>query len=152
MAAQARALRTSRPASSSWRDVVRGGFKRAALADSVLEVQLAAARALGRLKQPEPLAAVVESSAAPIFVAASMRALAQADPERAVALAAARVRHSEPAIACAAVEVVGGALAGPGGGEEQVPTSSEVLNVIGRSIRHEPTAPNYALRLLELLG
>src|SRR5205814_2034058 len=74
-----------------------------ALADSVLEVQLAAARALGRLKQPEPLAAVVESSAAPIFVAASMRALAQADPERAVALAAARVRHSEPANARRAI-------------------------------------------------
>lgn len=78
-----------------------------ALADDEHEVRLAAVRALGRLGCSKPLVDVVADTRDPLLAAAALRALGEADPNRALASACGLVSHSEPAIACAAVEAVG---------------------------------------------
>ncbi|MGA3121803.1 MAG: HEAT repeat domain-containing protein [Polyangiaceae bacterium] len=78
-----------------------------ALSDEEREVKLAAVRALGRLGRVEPLIAVVADTRDAVLTATALRALGEADPQRAVAAARPLVRHSDPAIACAAVEAVG---------------------------------------------
>jgi HEAT repeat protein len=78
-----------------------------ALADEEREVQLAAARALGRLGRPDPLVGVVADPRDPVLVATALRALRDADAGRALASARPLVAHPDAAIACAAVETIG---------------------------------------------
>ncbi len=78
-----------------------------ALADEEHEVKLAAVRALGRLGRAEPLVSALADTREPAMAAAALRALGEADPAKALVAACELVSHSEPAIACAAVEVVG---------------------------------------------
>lgn len=78
-----------------------------ALADEEAVVALAAIRGLGRLGNAERLAALAASTRDPIRLGAVLRALREADPERAFAAARPLLRSREPAIAAAAVEVVG---------------------------------------------
>ena len=78
-----------------------------ALADEEHEVQLAAARALGRLRRPEALVGVVADTRDPVFAATALRALGDADPARALASARPLVTHPDAAIACAAVDAIG---------------------------------------------
>jgi HEAT repeat protein len=79
-----------------------------ALADEENEVRLAAVRALGRLGRAEPLVGVVAQARDPVLTGAALRALADADAVRAVTAACLLVRHADTAIACAAVEAIGG--------------------------------------------
>jgi HEAT repeat protein len=78
-----------------------------AIADEEHEVQLAAVRALGRLGRAEPLVGVVSDTRDPVLVAAALRALGDADPERALDAARPLVLHADAAIACAALESIG---------------------------------------------
>jgi len=78
-----------------------------ALADEEHEVQLAAVRALGRLRRAQPLVQVVADTRDPELTATALRALGEADPERALSAARPLVTHAEPAIACAALEAIG---------------------------------------------
>jgi len=78
-----------------------------ALADEEHDVQLAAARALGRLGRAETLIGVVRDTRDPVLTATALRALGDADPDRALASAAPLVAHSDAAVACAAVEAIG---------------------------------------------
>lgn len=77
------------------------------LADEDPRVALAAIRALGRLGRAEQLASLAATTRAPSRLAAVLRALREADPARAFAAARPLVRSTEPAVAAAAVEVVG---------------------------------------------
>ena len=78
-----------------------------ALADEEHEVQLAAARALGRLGRAETLVGVVRDTRDPSLMATALRALGDADPDRALASARPLVAHTDSAVACAAVEAIG---------------------------------------------
>jgi HEAT repeat protein len=78
-----------------------------AIADEEHEVQLAAVRALGRLGRAEPLVGVVSDTRDPVLVAAALRALGDADAERALDAARPLVLHADAAIACAALESIG---------------------------------------------
>jgi HEAT repeat protein len=78
-----------------------------ALADEEREVQLAAVRALGRLGRVDPLVSVINDARDPELVAASLRALGDADPERAFRAARPLVAIAPPAVATAAVEALG---------------------------------------------
>ncbi len=78
-----------------------------ALADEDHDVQLGAVRALGRLGRAEPLVGVVANTRTPALTGAALRALADADPARAVEAAIPLVNHADVAIACAAVEAIG---------------------------------------------
>jgi HEAT repeat protein len=78
-----------------------------ALADEEHDVQVAAIRALGRLGRAEPLARVVADPRDPVLTATALRALGDADPDRALAAATPLVTHADAAIACAAVEALG---------------------------------------------
>jgi HEAT repeat protein len=78
-----------------------------ALADEEHDVQLAAARALGRLGRPEALVGIVSDTRDPSLAGAALRALSDADPSRALASARPLVTHPDAAIACAAVEAIG---------------------------------------------
>jgi HEAT repeat protein len=78
-----------------------------ALADEEHEVKLASVRALGRLGRPEPLLRVVAHTRDPVLTATALRALGEADPDRALAAASPLVTHPDAAIACAAVEAIG---------------------------------------------
>jgi HEAT repeat protein len=78
-----------------------------ALADEENEVKLAAVRALGRLRRPEPLLAIVSDTRDAALAATALRALGEADRERALAAARPMIGHPDAAIACAAVEVIG---------------------------------------------
>lgn len=77
------------------------------LADEDPLVAHAAIRALGKLGRAEQLASLAASTRAPIRLASVLRALREADPERAFAAARPLVRSPESAVASAAVEVVG---------------------------------------------
>jgi HEAT repeat protein len=78
-----------------------------ALADEAHDVRISAVRALGRLGRAEPLAGVVGSTSDPVVTATALRALSEADPERALAAARPLLSHADAAIACAAVEAIG---------------------------------------------
>jgi HEAT repeat protein len=78
-----------------------------ALADEEHDVQLAAARALGRLGRAETLVGVVRDTRDPVLAATALRALGDADPDRALASARPLVAHTDAAVACAAVEAIG---------------------------------------------
>lgn len=80
----------------------------AALADEESVVALAAIRALGRLGRAEQLASLAVTTRDPSRLATVLRALRDADPERAFAAARPLLRSSDSAIAAAAIEVVGG--------------------------------------------
>ena len=77
------------------------------LADEEAVVALAAIRALGRLRRGEQLATLAATTKDPLRLGTILRALADADPERAFAAARPLLRSGEPSIAAAAVEVVG---------------------------------------------
>jgi HEAT repeat protein len=98
-----------------------------ALADEEYEVQLAAVRALGRLGRAEPLVRVIAGTRDPALTATALRALGDADPERALAAARPLVIHADAAIACAAVEAIGQLRAGrpPGRAPAHVVASCE---------------------------
>jgi HEAT repeat protein len=83
-----------------------------ALADEESEVVLAAVRALGRLRRPEPLVALLGAARDPTTVAAALRALAEADHDRALDAAEPLVRSPDAGVASAAVEALG-TLRGP---------------------------------------
>jgi len=97
-----------------------------ALADEEHEVKLAAVRALGRLHRPEPLARVVAHTRDPVLIATALRALGEADAERALAAASPLVLHADAAIACAAVEAVG-QLASPRNPSSLAPACEDAL-------------------------
>ncbi len=78
-----------------------------ALADEEHEVKLSAVRALGRLGRGEALVGVVSDTRDPALAAAALRALGEADPERALQAARPLVAHTDAAIACAAVAAIG---------------------------------------------
>jgi HEAT repeat protein len=83
-----------------------------ALADEEPEVALAAVRALGRLRRSEPLVALLGGAREPTTVAAALRALAEADADRALHAALPLVRSHDAGVASAAVEALG-SLRGP---------------------------------------
>ncbi len=78
-----------------------------AMADEEHDVKLAAVRALGRLGRAGPLENVVADPRDPSLAAAALRALGEADPERAMHAARPLVTHADPSIACAALESLG---------------------------------------------
>jgi HEAT repeat protein len=78
-----------------------------ALADEEHEVQLAAVRALGKLRRADPLVGVVAHARDPVLTATALRALSEADPVLALSAARPLVTHADPAVACSAVEAVG---------------------------------------------
>ena len=78
------------------------------LADEESVVALAAIRALGHLGRAEQLASLAATTRDPIRLGTVLRALRDADPERAFAAARPLLRSREPAIAAAAIEIVGG--------------------------------------------
>jgi HEAT repeat protein len=78
-----------------------------ALADEEHDVKLAAVRALGKLGRAAPLQDIVADTRDPALAAAALRALGEADPERALQAARPLVSHSDAAVACAAVEAIG---------------------------------------------
>lgn len=77
------------------------------LADEEVAVALAAIRALGRLGRAEQLASLAATTKDPIRLGTVIRALRDADAERAFAAARPLLRSREASIAAAAVEVVG---------------------------------------------
>jgi HEAT repeat protein len=76
------------------------------LADEEDEVALAAIRGLGRLGQVSKLLDLVHHGRDPAHVGAALRALADADPERAVAAATPLLRAKDARIASAAIEAM----------------------------------------------
>lgn len=77
------------------------------MADEEPMVANAAIRALGRLGRAEQLAALAATTRDPIRLGSVLRALRDADPERAFAAARPLLRSNESAVAAAAVEVIG---------------------------------------------
>lgn len=77
------------------------------LADEEAVVALAAIRALGRLRRAEQLASLAATTKDPLRLGTVLRALRDADAERAFAAARPLLRSHEPSIAAAAIEVVG---------------------------------------------
>ena len=81
-----------------------------ALADEEREVSLAAVRALGRLGYAEPLVALIGSSDERDVIAATLRALCEADSYKGLVAARPLVKSTDAAIACAAVEAIRGGV------------------------------------------
>lgn len=79
-----------------------------ALADEEAVVALAAIRALGRLGRSEQLAALAATTRDPMRLATVLRALRDADPERAYAAARPLLRSPEPSIAAGAIAALAG--------------------------------------------
>jgi len=77
------------------------------MADEEPMVANAAIRALGRLGRAEQLASLAATTRDPIRLGSVLRALRDADAERAFAAARPLLRAKEPAVAAAAVEVIG---------------------------------------------
>ncbi|MGO8995902.1 MAG: HEAT repeat domain-containing protein [Polyangiaceae bacterium] len=102
-----RARRHAVEALSSVGDVHAAETVAFALADEEAEVVLAAVRALGRLGRAEPLVALLGAARDPTTVAAALRALAEADRDRALEAAQPLVRSPDAGIASAAVEALG---------------------------------------------
>ena len=78
-----------------------------ALADEESEVVLAAVRALGRVGQADPLLALLEGVRDAVVVAAALRALGDASPDRAFEAAQPLLRSVDPLLASSAVEAIG---------------------------------------------
>jgi HEAT repeat protein len=78
------------------------------LADEEAVVAHAAIRALGRLGRADQLASLAATTRDPMRLGTVLRALKDADPERAFAAARPLLRSREASVAAAAVEVVGG--------------------------------------------
>jgi HEAT repeat protein len=78
-----------------------------ALADEERDVVLAAVRALGRIGRSEPLVALLEGVNDPAVVAAALRALGEASPNRAFDAAWALLQSRDPLLASSAVETIG---------------------------------------------
>ncbi len=78
-----------------------------ALADEERDVRLAAVRALGRLKRPEPLQGILAQSHDQELVAASLRALTEADSKQGFRAARALLETADTATASAAIEAIG---------------------------------------------
>jgi HEAT repeat protein len=78
-----------------------------ALADEERDVVLAAVRALGRMGQADPLLALLEGVREPVVVAAALRALGEASPDRAFEAARPLLRSEDPLLASSAVEAIG---------------------------------------------
>jgi HEAT repeat protein len=95
-----------------------------ALADEENEVKLAAVRALGRLRRPEPLLAIVSDTRDAALAATALRALGEADRDRALAAARPMIGHPDAAIACAAVEVIGHIEASAGPGQARIASAA----------------------------
>ena len=120
-----------------------------ALADEEHEVQLAAARALGRLRRPEALVSVVAYTRDPVFAATALRALGDADPVRALASARPIVTHPDAAIACAAVEAIGQLAAPRGEGHASTHLQMECEDALFVALDHaDPEVVKLALSLV----
>lgn len=78
-----------------------------ALADEEREVRLAAVRSLGELKHTDGLEQLIDQVTDIETIAAAIRALGTADPERCLVVAQRLVESDDSAIACAAVEAAG---------------------------------------------
>jgi HEAT repeat protein len=78
-----------------------------ALADEERDVRLAAVRALGRLHRSVPLRGILSQAHDQELIGAALRALAEADPRRALEEASALLKTADTAVACAAVEAIG---------------------------------------------
>ena len=79
-----------------------------ALADEEAVVALAAIRALGRLGRSEQLASLAATTRDPMRLATVLKALRDADPERALAAARPLLRSPEPSIAAGAIAALSG--------------------------------------------
>ena len=79
-----------------------------ALADEEAVVALAAIRALGRLGRSEQLASLAATTKDPMRLGTVLRALRDADPERAYAAARPLLRSPEPSIAAGAIAALEG--------------------------------------------
>jgi HEAT repeat protein len=120
-----------------------------ALADEEHEVQLAAARALGRLRRPEALVGVVADTRDPVFAATALRALSDADPARALASARPLVTHPDAAIACAAVEAIGQLAVPRGAGHGSAHLQVECEDALFTALDHaDPEVVKLALSLV----
>ena len=98
-----------------------------ALADEEHEVQLAAVRALGRLGRAEPLVGIVADTRDPVLTATALRALGDADPDRALSAARPLVAHADAAIACAAIEAIGQLASAPRAGPHVAAACEDAL-------------------------
>ena len=78
-----------------------------ALADEERDVVLAAVRALGLLGQAERLLALLDGVTDAVVVAAALRALGEANPERAFEAARPLLFSEDPLVAASAVEAIG---------------------------------------------
>jgi HEAT repeat protein len=107
-----------------------------ALADEERDVQLAAAKALGRLGRAETLVGVVRDTRDPALTATALRALGEADPERALASARPLVVHADSAVACAAVEALGQLRAGRASGRVPVPVALGCEDALFAALDH----------------
>ncbi|MBX3233048.1 MAG: HEAT repeat domain-containing protein [Labilithrix sp.] len=90
-----------------WRDDAARAVT-VALADEEAVVALAAIRALGRLGRSEQLASLAATTKDPTRLAMVLRALRDADPERALAAARPLLRSPEPSIAAGAIAALEG--------------------------------------------
>ncbi|MDB4943996.1 MAG: repeat protein [Labilithrix sp.] len=111
------------------------------LADEEPVVASAAIRALGRLGRGEQLALLAATTRDPTRLGAVLRALKDADPERAFAAARPLLRSTEPAVAAAAVEVVGG-----------IPVEGRVEALMGASDHPDHEVAKLALAQLANTG
>jgi HEAT repeat protein len=78
-----------------------------ALADEARDVVLAAIRALGRIGISEPLLSLLEGTGDPAVTAAALRALGEANPNRAFDAAWGLLQNRDPLLASSAVETIG---------------------------------------------
>jgi len=120
-----------------------------ALADEEHEVQVAAARALGRLHRPEALVRLVADTRDPVLVATALRALGDADPARALASARPLVTHPDAAIASAAVEAIGQLAAPRGAGHVSSSLEAACEDALFAALGHaDPEVVKLALSLV----
>jgi HEAT repeat protein len=92
---------------SSLTDSRAGDAAAFALADEDEDVVLAAVRALGRMRRPTPLMTLLRTTRNAGVVATTLLALREASPEDAFEAARPLLSHSDPVLACAAVEAIG---------------------------------------------
>jgi HEAT repeat protein len=111
------------------------------LADEEPLVVHAAIRALGRLGRAEQLAALAATTRDPLRLGAVLRALKDADAERAFAAARPLLRSHEAAVATAAVEVVGA-----------IPTEGRVEALMGAADHADHEVVKLALAQLANTG